>query len=169
MTMFAVMSGTAACSGSAITLTLWYPPILRSLPAHGRDARLNNPNVPSPYPPGAQLFFRAVTAIHESAFALRLAFAICNLAIVYHLARCLASYRASSALDSGVRLEPAAGDGGSGQRSHRYSRCTAAGGVLRCSATPLAHRCSCCLRAGGRREISPDCAAAALLATHSHS
>src|SRR5580704_7417382 len=27
---------------------------------------LNNPEVPSPYPAGAQLFFRAVTAIHES-------------------------------------------------------------------------------------------------------
>ncbi|HLK17950.1 MAG TPA: hypothetical protein VKT81_03305, partial [Bryobacteraceae bacterium] len=32
---------------------------------------LNNPEVPSPYPPGAQLFFRAVTAIHESMFALK--------------------------------------------------------------------------------------------------
>ncbi len=50
---------------------------------HTAETRaLNNSNVPSPYPPGAQLFFRAVTAIHESAFALRLAFAICNLAIV---------------------------------------------------------------------------------------
>src|SRR5262249_3942874 len=30
---------------------------------------LNNPDVPSPYPPGAQLLFRAVTAISESTFA----------------------------------------------------------------------------------------------------
>jgi alpha-1,6-mannosyltransferase len=43
---------------------------------------LNNPDLPSPYPPGAQLFFRAVTAIHESAFALKVAFVICDLAIV---------------------------------------------------------------------------------------
>jgi alpha-1,6-mannosyltransferase len=43
---------------------------------------LNNPEVPSPYPAGAQLFFRAVTAIHESTFALKVAFAICDLAIV---------------------------------------------------------------------------------------
>jgi alpha-1,6-mannosyltransferase len=43
---------------------------------------LNNPDVPSPYPPGAQLFFRAVTAIHESVFALKIAFVICDLAIV---------------------------------------------------------------------------------------
>jgi alpha-1,6-mannosyltransferase len=43
---------------------------------------LNNPDVPSPYPAGAQLFFRAVTAIHESVFALKVAFVICNLAIV---------------------------------------------------------------------------------------
>ena len=43
---------------------------------------LNNPDVPSPYPAGAQLFFRAVTAIHESLFALKLAFVLCDLAIV---------------------------------------------------------------------------------------
>jgi alpha-1,6-mannosyltransferase len=43
---------------------------------------LNNPDVPSPYPAGAQLFFRAVTAIHESIFALKVAFVVCDLAIV---------------------------------------------------------------------------------------
>ena len=43
---------------------------------------LNNPDVPSPYPPGAQLFFRAVTAIRESAFALKVAFVTCDLLIV---------------------------------------------------------------------------------------
>ena len=43
---------------------------------------LNNPDVPSPYPPGAQLFFRAVTAIHESTLALKVAFVICAWAIV---------------------------------------------------------------------------------------
>src|ERR1700686_1366993 len=31
---------------------------------------LNHADLPSPYPAGAQLFFRAVTAIHESVFAL---------------------------------------------------------------------------------------------------
>jgi alpha-1,6-mannosyltransferase len=43
---------------------------------------LNNPAVPSPYPAGAELFFRAVTAIHESIFALKVAFVVCDLAIV---------------------------------------------------------------------------------------
>src|SRR5713101_5568987 len=43
---------------------------------------LNNPDVPSPYPAGAQLFFRAVTSIHESIFALKVAFVVCDLAIV---------------------------------------------------------------------------------------
>jgi hypothetical protein len=43
---------------------------------------LNHPDLPSPYPAGAQLFFRAVTAIHESVFALKVAFVICDLAIV---------------------------------------------------------------------------------------
>jgi len=42
---------------------------------------LNNPEVPSPYPAGAQLFFRAVTAIHESIFSLKVAFVICDFAI----------------------------------------------------------------------------------------
>jgi alpha-1,6-mannosyltransferase len=50
---------------------------------HTRDTRtLNNPDVPSPYPAGAQLFFRAVTAMHESIFALKIAFVVCDLAIV---------------------------------------------------------------------------------------
>jgi alpha-1,6-mannosyltransferase len=43
---------------------------------------LNNPDLPSPYPAGAQLFFRAVTAIRESTFALKVAFALCDLGIV---------------------------------------------------------------------------------------
>jgi alpha-1,6-mannosyltransferase len=43
---------------------------------------LNNPDLPSPYPAGAQLFFRAVTALHESAFALKVAFVVCEFAII---------------------------------------------------------------------------------------
>ena len=43
---------------------------------------LNHPELPSPYPAGAQLFFRAVTAIHESIFALKVAFVLCDFAIV---------------------------------------------------------------------------------------
>lgn len=43
---------------------------------------LNNPDVPSPYPAGAELFFRAVTAVHESIFALKIAFVLCDFAIV---------------------------------------------------------------------------------------
>src|ERR1700681_1717716 len=43
---------------------------------------LNNPDVPSPYPAGAELFFRAVTAIQESVFALKVAFVVCDFAIV---------------------------------------------------------------------------------------
>src|SRR5436305_12683678 len=46
---------------------------------------LNNPDLPSPYPAGAQLFFRAVTAIHESTFALKIAFVVCDLLIVFVL------------------------------------------------------------------------------------
>ena len=59
-------------------------PALASL--HTSETRtLNNPEVPSPYPAGAQLFFRAVTSIHESTFALKVAFVVCDLAIVFVL------------------------------------------------------------------------------------
>ena len=50
---------------------------------HTSETRtLNNPDVPTPYPAGAELFFRAVTAIHESTFALKVAFVFCDFAIV---------------------------------------------------------------------------------------
>lgn len=53
---------------------------------HTSETRtLNNPDVPSPYPAASQLFFRAVTAIHESAFALKVTFVICDFAIVFVL------------------------------------------------------------------------------------
>jgi len=59
-------------------------PVLASL--HTSETRsLNNPEVPSPYPAGAQLFFRAVTSIHESMFAMKVAFVLCDLAIVFVL------------------------------------------------------------------------------------
>ena len=53
---------------------------------HTAETRnLNNPDLPSPYPAGAQLFFRGVTAIHESTFAFKVAFVLCELAIVFVL------------------------------------------------------------------------------------
>ena len=53
---------------------------------HTSETRmLNNPEVSSPYPPGAQLFFRGITTIHESTFALKVAFVICDIAIVFVL------------------------------------------------------------------------------------
>jgi alpha-1,6-mannosyltransferase len=52
---------------------------------------LNNPYLPSPYPAGAQLFFRAVTAIHESIFALKVSFVLCELVIVFVLLEILNS------------------------------------------------------------------------------
>jgi len=53
---------------------------------HTSETRtLNNPEVPSPYPAGAQLFFRVVTSIHESTFALKVAFVICDFAIAFVL------------------------------------------------------------------------------------
>ena len=53
---------------------------------HTAETRgLNNPDLPSLYPPGAQLFFRAVTAIRESTFAMRVGFVICDLGVVFVL------------------------------------------------------------------------------------
>jgi alpha-1,6-mannosyltransferase len=46
---------------------------------------LNNPDLPSPYPAGAQLFFRVVTSIHESTFAMKVAFVLCEFAIIFVL------------------------------------------------------------------------------------
>jgi alpha-1,6-mannosyltransferase len=59
-------------------------PAVRGL--HTAETRnLNNPDLLSPYPAGAQLFFRAVTAIQESTFALKVAFVVCEFAIVFVL------------------------------------------------------------------------------------
>jgi hypothetical protein len=61
---------------------------------HTAETRnLNNPDLPSPYPAGAQLFFRAVTAIQESTFALKVAFLVCEFAIVLVLLDILRSAR----------------------------------------------------------------------------
>lgn len=61
---------------------------------HTSETRtLNNPHLPSPYPPAAQVFFRGVTAIHESVFALKIAFVICDFAIVLVLLDVLRSSR----------------------------------------------------------------------------
>jgi hypothetical protein len=43
---------------------------------------MNHPEVSSPYPAGAQLFFRTVTAIRETTFALKLALVACDLATI---------------------------------------------------------------------------------------
>jgi len=44
--------------------------------------RLNNPGVPSPYPPVAQWFFRVVTSLHESPEAMKLALVACEALLV---------------------------------------------------------------------------------------
>jgi hypothetical protein len=46
---------------------------------------LNNSDLASPYPAGAQLFFRVITAIHESTFAMKVAFVLCEFVIVFVL------------------------------------------------------------------------------------
>ncbi len=59
-------------------------PAVQSL--HTTETRsLNNPDMPSPYPPGAEVFFRGVTAVHESTRALRIAFVLCAWGIMFLL------------------------------------------------------------------------------------
>ncbi len=44
----------------------------------GESWPLNNPDVPSPYPPGAQLFFLAATTLSQSARAIKVAALLCD-------------------------------------------------------------------------------------------
>jgi hypothetical protein len=44
----------------------------------GESWPLNNPDVPSPYPPGAQLFFLAATTLSKSARAIKVAALVCD-------------------------------------------------------------------------------------------
>ena len=70
---------------------------------------LNNPDLPSPYPAGAQLFFRGVTAIQESTFALKVAFVLCEFAIVFVLLdilRCTGKERTWFWLSPGTHCWP---------------------------------------------------------------
>ena len=165
---FIATFGMAACSGSAITLILSFPAILRSAALHTPETRtLNNPDLPSPYPAGAQLFFRAVTAIHESIFALKVAFVVCDLAIVLVLLDILrrsgqgAHWVLAYAWNPLLAMEVA----GSGHIDIV--------GVLlllvsvRRAGTALACGCSRGIWAGGCSEISSDCTAAALLEARS--
>jgi alpha-1,6-mannosyltransferase len=50
---------------------------------------LNNPDVPSPYPPGAQLFFFASTSLNESARAIKLAALVCDALLAFVIWRSL--------------------------------------------------------------------------------
>lgn len=61
-------------------------------------SNLNNPDLASPYPPAAQLFFRGVTAIRESAYALKIAFVLCGFAIAFVLLDLLRCTRQSAYL-----------------------------------------------------------------------
>ena len=67
---------------------------------------LNNPDLPSPYPAGSQLFFRAVTAIHESTFAMKVAFVVCEFAIVLVLLDVLRLGRRGAHLVLGFAWNP---------------------------------------------------------------
>jgi len=62
-------------------LTIPSDPSLAAL--HTAETRgMNNAGVPSPYPAGAQLFFRVVTTISESARAFKLSFVLCDFAVM---------------------------------------------------------------------------------------
>jgi hypothetical protein len=57
---------------------------------HTTETRtMNHPDVPTPYPAAAELFFRAVVTVHESALAMKLALALCDACLVAVLLRWL--------------------------------------------------------------------------------
>jgi alpha-1,6-mannosyltransferase len=58
---------------------------------------LNNPHVPSPYPPGAQLFFLAATTLSESARAMKVAALVCDALLALVVWRSLVAARANPA------------------------------------------------------------------------
>jgi len=60
--------------------------------------KLNHPALPTPYPPVAELFFRAATAGNESARAVKMALELCDVLIVMILFRWLASSGRSRSL-----------------------------------------------------------------------
>ena len=86
MMIFIDMFGMVACRGSATNPYIVVPSDPAAKGLHTAETRnLNNPDLPSPYPAGAELFFRAVTTIQESTFALKVAFVVCEFAIVFVL------------------------------------------------------------------------------------
>jgi hypothetical protein len=114
---------------------------------------LNNPDLPSPYPAGAQLFFRAVTAIQESTFAFKVAFVVCEFAIILVLFDVLRCTR------QGLHLVLA----------HRHCWSPIVGGVGRCDGAPKAGGCGRRTWAGYRGEIPARRTLASLLEAGSHS
>jgi alpha-1,6-mannosyltransferase len=66
--------------------------------AHLRTAEnwpVNNPEVPSPYPPGAQLFFLAATTLSESVRAIKLAALVCDALLAFVVWRSLLAANAN--------------------------------------------------------------------------
>jgi hypothetical protein len=59
---------------------------------------VNNPDVPSPYPPGAQLFFLAATTLGESARAIKLAALLCDALLALVVWRSLVAARTGLSL-----------------------------------------------------------------------
>src|SRR5260370_38732724 len=55
----------------------------------GESWPMNNPDVPSPYPPGAQLFFLAATTLSESARAIKVAALVCDTLLAFVVWRSL--------------------------------------------------------------------------------
>ncbi len=61
---------------------------------HTAETRtLNHPDLPTLYPPAAELFFRVVATVHESVLAMKIAFVLCDAAIMLVLLDVLRSGR----------------------------------------------------------------------------
>ena len=132
-------------------------------------SNLNHPELPSPYPPGAELFFRAVTAIQESTFALKVVIVICEFAIVFVLLDILRCTGQSAQLVLAFAWNPllAIEVAGSGHIDIVGALLLVV--VRRCAGAPMAGDCGRRTWAGDSSKISTDRTLAPLLEAGSYS
>ena len=109
--------------------TLGYNPylVVPSDPAMSATHTTETRQMPSlrartPYPPGAQLFFRFVVGLHDSSRAMKLALVACDLLTIAVLWRWLVVTRALRMAGARVCVESAGRAGNRAQRAYRRTR-----------------------------------------------
>ena len=86
------------------------------------SARMPSLRARTPYPPGAQLFFRLVVAVRDSTLAMKLALVACDLLTILVVCAVAAPLRPFRVAGAGLCVEPAGRARGRAQRTHRRAR-----------------------------------------------